>query len=66
MPRPDIGIVYDVDGPSAIKARQQLFDDLAAKATLIAGAHMPFPSLGRLRKDGAGYVWVPVIYGDLR
>jgi len=65
LPRPDIGIVYDVDGPSAIKARQQLFDDLAANATLIAGAHMPFPSLGRLRKEGAGYVWVPVIYGAL-
>jgi len=66
LPRPDIGIVYDIDGPSAIRARQQLFDNLAAKATLIAGAHMPFPSLGRLRKEGAGYVWVPVIYGDLR
>ena len=38
----------------------------ANTATLIAGAHMPFPSLGRLRKEGAGYVWVPVIYGDLR
>ncbi len=67
LPRPDISVAYDIDGPSAVKARQQLFNDLTAKGTLIAGAHMPFPSQGRLRKEGAvGYVWVPVIYGDLR
>lgn len=66
LPRPDIGIAYDIDGPSAIKSRQQLFDNLVAKGTLVAGAHMPFPSLGRLRKDGAGYVWLPVMYRDLQ
>jgi glyoxylase-like metal-dependent hydrolase (beta-lactamase superfamily II) len=64
LPRPDIGIDYDIDGPSAIKAREQLFDELAAKGTLIAGAHMQFPALGRLRKDGPGYAWVPVLYSD--
>ena len=66
LPRPDIGIDYDVDGPSAIKAREQLFEELAANGTLIAGAHMQFPSLGRVRKDGAGYAWVPVLYRDLQ
>jgi glyoxylase-like metal-dependent hydrolase (beta-lactamase superfamily II) len=65
LPRPDIGIAYDIDGPSAIKAREQLFEELAAKGTLIAGAHMQFPSLGRLRKDAVGYAWVPVLYRDL-
>jgi glyoxylase-like metal-dependent hydrolase (beta-lactamase superfamily II) len=64
LPHPEIGIDYDADGPAAIKARQQLFEALAAKETFVAGAHMPFPSLGQLRREGAGYVWVPVIYTD--
>jgi glyoxylase-like metal-dependent hydrolase (beta-lactamase superfamily II) len=62
--RPDIGVVFDVDGPAAIKTRQELFATLAANQTLVAGAHTVFPSLGRLRKEGTGYVWVPVPYTD--
>ena len=64
MERPDIGVVFDADGPTAIKSRQELLATLAEKRTLVAGAHMLFPSLGRLRKEGAGYVWVPVPYTD--
>ena len=62
LPHPEVGIDYDIDGPSAIKARQELFAELAASGTLVGGAHMPFPSLGRVRRDGDGYAWVPVIY----
>ena len=62
LPNPEVGIAYDIDGPNAIKARQELFADISAKGTLIGGAHMPFPSLGRVRRDGDGYAWVPVIY----
>ena len=62
LPHPEVGIDYDIDGPSAIKARQELFAELAASGTLVGGAHMPFPSLGRVRRDGNGYAWVPVIY----
>ena len=46
LPRPDIGIDYDIDGPSAVKAREQLFAELAARQTLIAtheGMNMPSP-----------------------
>jgi glyoxylase-like metal-dependent hydrolase (beta-lactamase superfamily II) len=62
LPKPEIGIVYDSDGPAAIKARLTLLKDLATKHTLIAGAHMPFPGIGRIRHDGAGYDWSPVSY----
>ena len=62
MERPDVGVVFDIDGPTAIKTRQDLLADLAEKGTLVAGEHMPFPSLGRLRKEGAGFVWLPVPY----
>jgi glyoxylase-like metal-dependent hydrolase (beta-lactamase superfamily II) len=62
LQRLEVGIAYDIDGPGAIKARQALFADITAKGTLIGGAHMPFPSLGRIRRDGDGYAWIPVIY----
>jgi glyoxylase-like metal-dependent hydrolase (beta-lactamase superfamily II) len=60
LPEPEIGIAYDSGSPAAIKARLALFNDLAGKGTLIAGAHMPFPGIGRLRHDGSGYSWLPV------
>ena len=49
----------------AIKAREALFAKLAASKTLVAGAHMPFPSLGYLRREGSGYAWIPVVFKDL-
>jgi glyoxylase-like metal-dependent hydrolase (beta-lactamase superfamily II) len=62
LPKPEIGITFDTDSPAAVKARLALFKELAADKTLIAGAHMPFPGIGRLRVDGKGYAWVPVNY----
>jgi hypothetical protein len=29
---------------------------------VVAGTHLPFPGIGRLRKDGFGYAWMPVSY----
>ncbi len=65
MAHPEIGVGWDIDSPTAIKARQELFAKLAADGTLIAAAHMPFPSLGRLRTDGSGYAWAPVPFMNL-
>jgi glyoxylase-like metal-dependent hydrolase (beta-lactamase superfamily II) len=61
---PDTTVVFDVDHPTAADARNQLLRSLAREGTLIAGPHMIFPGLGRLRKLGTGYVWVPVAYTD--
>jgi glyoxylase-like metal-dependent hydrolase (beta-lactamase superfamily II) len=60
LERPDIGVVFDVDGPTADKSRAALFEEAARTGQLIGGQHLPFPSLGRLRKEGVGYVWVPL------
>ena len=60
LERPDIGVVFDLDGPVSDKSRAELFDEAARTGQLIGGQHLPFPSLGRLRKEGTGYVWVPL------
>lgn len=60
LERPDIGVVFDLDGPTADKSRAALFDEVARTGQLVGGQHLPFPSLGRLRKEGTGYVWVPL------
>ena len=44
--------------------RDQLLPALAREDVMIAGPHMPFPALGRLRKDGNGYIWAPVVFTD--
>ena len=64
LSRPDITVVFDIDHPAAAAMRKQLFPRLVSEATLIAGPHMPFPSIGRLRKQGSGYVWAPVLFTD--
>jgi len=61
---PDITVVFDIDHPAAAAMRNQLLPTLAREAVVIAGPHMPFPGLGRLRKDGNGYLWAPVVFTD--
>ena len=60
LERPDIGVVFDLDGAAADNSRAALFDEVARTGQLVGGQHLPFPSLGRLRKEGAGYAWVPL------
>ncbi len=43
----------------------QLLPRLASEAVVIAGPHMPFPAVGRLRKEANGYIWAPLIFTDL-
>jgi glyoxylase-like metal-dependent hydrolase (beta-lactamase superfamily II) len=60
----DTTVVFDIDHATAAAMRKQLFPRLASEAALIAGPHMPFPGMGRLRKQAGGYVWAPVIFTD--
>jgi len=42
-----------------------LLPELAREDVLIATPHSSvFPPLGRLRKEGSGYSWVPVVFTD--
>ena len=62
FPRPGIAISFDNDNVKAISIRKKIFADAARNQTLVAGAHLPFPGIGQLRAEGAGYGWVPVQY----
>jgi len=59
---PDVGFGFDVDSQQAIDQRLRLFAQLADDQAVVAGAHLGFPSLGRLRVRNGEYSWVPVRY----
>ena len=64
LQHPEVTAVFDVDPAAAAATRNQLLPKLAREDVLIAGPHMLFPSLGRLRKEGSGYSWEPVAFND--
>ena len=63
--RPEVAIEFDVDSAQAIATRKKVFADAARDKLWVAGAHLPFPGIGHVRAEGAGYAWVPVEYGSL-
>ncbi|UOD30090.1 MBL fold metallo-hydrolase [Massilia violaceinigra] len=62
MPDPSVTIVFDVDAKAAAAQRKRAFADAAAGKYLVAGDHIAFPGVGRLRAEGDGYRWVPMPY----
>jgi glyoxylase-like metal-dependent hydrolase (beta-lactamase superfamily II) len=59
---PERSIVYDADPAMAIASRKRVFDMVATDGLLFAGAHLPFPGLGRATKAQSGYTYVPMPY----
>jgi glyoxylase-like metal-dependent hydrolase (beta-lactamase superfamily II) len=65
LQHPEVTVVFDVDPAAAAATRNQLLPKLAAGGVLIASPHSSvFPPLGRLRKEGSGYSWVPIVFTD--
>lgn len=63
FPDPDVTIAYDQDDKRAAQVRKQAFAEFAARGTLIAAPHLPFPGIGHVLEDGkGGYAWAPVVY----
>lgn len=64
---PNVSVEFDVDQPAAVAARKKLLEEAAAAKLWVAGAHLPFPGIGRVRADGGGrYAWVPAEFSPLR
>jgi glyoxylase-like metal-dependent hydrolase (beta-lactamase superfamily II) len=65
LQHPEVTAIFDIDQGAAAATRNQLLPKLAGGDVLIAGPHSSvFPPLGRLRKVGSGYSWVPVVFTD--
>lgn len=63
---PEITIQFDSDDVEAASERAKLFAEVTDRGYLIGGAHLPFPGLGHVRKQGESYDWVPVNYSAMR
>ncbi len=66
FPRPEVTIAFDADPKEARATRLRLLDLAVRERLLVAAAHISFPGLGHVRKEGAAYAWVPLEYGPPR
>lgn len=57
FPNPEISLVFDSDAATARATRKAVMADAARQGYLIAGMHLPFPSIGHVRAVAAGYAW---------
>lgn len=65
LAHPQVAIVFDSDPKAAVAQRLRVFGDSARQSELVGAAHLSFPGLGYLNKQGEGYNWVPLDYGAL-
>lgn len=66
FPKPSVTIQFDTNSPKARVAREKALADAAAGGYWVGIAHVSFPGLGHVRKEGDGYAWVPANYSANR
>lgn len=59
---PESPVGFDDDKEAAIATRRRVLDMAATDGLLIAGHHMPYPSVGYVERDGGAYRWTPAAY----
>lgn len=62
FPNPSVTIQFDSDSKAAAAARRKVYEDAAKNRFWIAVAHVSFPGIGHIRREGAGYAYYPVNY----
>lgn len=62
LAHPEWFVGYDTDMPLTAERRKVLFEALAKDRAPVCGSHLPFPSVGHIKKDGDGYAFVPAIW----
>ena len=55
MARPDVTVMYDLDGDMAAQSRTRILDMCASDGLSTLGAHLEFPGFFRVVRSGNGY-----------
>jgi glyoxylase-like metal-dependent hydrolase (beta-lactamase superfamily II) len=61
---PSIGVSYDVDPAMATETRRKIMAEAMVRKDLIAGTHTDFPAFGRVKAEGDGYCFVPLVWSS--
>jgi len=59
LPLPLTPMIYDIDPQRAGETRIALLNEIADRRLLVAGAHLPFPGLGHIVRQGDGFAFEP-------
>lgn len=62
LQKPDTTVKYDSNAASARHSRKDVFGEVVRDRSVVAAAHIAFPGLGHLRRQGNRFEWVPVNY----
>lgn len=62
LEHPQASVKYDSSAADAAATRARLLQALASDHTLVGAAHIAFPGLGRIRRNGKAYDWLPLNY----
>jgi glyoxylase-like metal-dependent hydrolase (beta-lactamase superfamily II) len=60
LANPSWHVVFDGDAAMAETSRRKLFDRAIKDKMIVTGYHWGLPGAGTIKKDGAGYAFVPV------
>ena len=63
MALPETGFGFDIDPAQAAQSRGRLLDMASSDGLLIAGSHIHFPGIGRVRAMGDAYRFAPTSLG---
>jgi glyoxylase-like metal-dependent hydrolase (beta-lactamase superfamily II) len=65
FPHPEVSYLGDADQARAVASRKRLLSGAVHQRWWIGAAHLPFPGLGHVRREGSGYAWVPAEFSPL-
>ncbi|MBI1771223.1 MAG: MBL fold metallo-hydrolase [Burkholderiales bacterium] len=60
LDKPEVTVTFDSHANEASAMRQKVFAQAAKDGVIVAASHIQFPGMGRLKKTGNSYQWVPV------
>ncbi|UOO82898.1 MBL fold metallo-hydrolase [Uruburuella testudinis] len=66
LKNPDISVEVDSDQPKAIATRKRILNLVEQQRLWVGAAHLPFPGIGHIVKDGKGYRWLPAEFLPLK